>query len=235
MVRRSSSPRRTLSSSAAHSTSSSRDSGNSRPFGVPSTAWPERPTRCRKRRDRARRAELADQIDIADVDAEFERGGGDQRLAARRASAAARRRGAVPWRGCRDAPRPAPRRAARESARVDALGHAARVDEDQRRAMLLRSARPAGRRSAPTPRPTSPLRAAKPAARARDRARGDGRYRRWRSRARPKCSRHEKLRDILDRLLRRREADALQRRRTAPPAARATSARCAPRLLGASA
>ena len=45
---RSSSPRRTLSSSAAHSTRSSRDSGNSRPFGVPPTAWPERPTRCRK-------------------------------------------------------------------------------------------------------------------------------------------------------------------------------------------
>ena len=37
-----------LSRRAAHSTSSSRDSGNSRPLGVPSTAWPERPTRCRK-------------------------------------------------------------------------------------------------------------------------------------------------------------------------------------------
>ena len=37
-LRRSSSPRATLSSSAAHSTSSSRDSGNSRPFGVPPTA-----------------------------------------------------------------------------------------------------------------------------------------------------------------------------------------------------
>ena len=34
--------------SAAHSTSSSRESGNSRPLGMPSTAWPERPTRCRK-------------------------------------------------------------------------------------------------------------------------------------------------------------------------------------------
>ena len=45
---RSSSPRPTLSISAAHSTSSSRDSGNSRPLGVPSTACPERPTRCRK-------------------------------------------------------------------------------------------------------------------------------------------------------------------------------------------
>ena len=31
-------------------------------------------------RDRARRAELADQIDVADVDAELERGGRDQRL-----------------------------------------------------------------------------------------------------------------------------------------------------------
>ena len=32
-----------------------------------------------QRRDRARRAELADQVDAADVDAELERGGGDQR------------------------------------------------------------------------------------------------------------------------------------------------------------
>ena len=31
-------------------------------------------------RDRARRAELADQVDVADVDAELERGGRDQRL-----------------------------------------------------------------------------------------------------------------------------------------------------------
>ena len=30
--------------------------------------------------DRARRAELADEVDVADVDAELERGGGDQRL-----------------------------------------------------------------------------------------------------------------------------------------------------------
>jgi hypothetical protein len=36
------------SSSAAHSTSSSRDCGNSRAFGTPPTAWPERPARCRK-------------------------------------------------------------------------------------------------------------------------------------------------------------------------------------------
>ena len=34
--------------SAVHSTRSSRDSGNSRPLGVPPTECPERPTRCRK-------------------------------------------------------------------------------------------------------------------------------------------------------------------------------------------
>ena len=33
-------------SSAAHSTRSSRDTGNTRPFGVPAIVWPERPTRC---------------------------------------------------------------------------------------------------------------------------------------------------------------------------------------------
>ena len=33
-----------------------------------------------ERGDRARRAELADQVDVADVDAELERRGGDQRL-----------------------------------------------------------------------------------------------------------------------------------------------------------
>ncbi len=46
MRSRSSSPRRTASSSAAHSTRSSRESGNRRPLGSPPTAWPERPTRC---------------------------------------------------------------------------------------------------------------------------------------------------------------------------------------------
>ena len=67
---------------------------------------PERPTRCRKAGDRARRAELADQIDLADVDAELQRGGRHQRLQLRRASAAVRRRAAAPWRGCRGARSP---------------------------------------------------------------------------------------------------------------------------------
>ena len=38
------------------------------------------PTRCRNADDRARRAELADEVDLADVDAELERGGRHQRL-----------------------------------------------------------------------------------------------------------------------------------------------------------
>ena len=42
-------------------------------------AWPARPTRCRNV-NQPRRAELADQVDVADVDAELERTGGDQRL-----------------------------------------------------------------------------------------------------------------------------------------------------------
>ena len=38
--------RRTARVRAAHSASSSRVRGNSRPLGVPPTEWPERPTRC---------------------------------------------------------------------------------------------------------------------------------------------------------------------------------------------
>ena len=68
------------SSSAAHSTSSSRESGNSRPLGVPPTAWPGAADALQEAGDRARRAELADEVDVADVDAELERGGRDQRL-----------------------------------------------------------------------------------------------------------------------------------------------------------
>ena len=63
-----------------HSTSSSRDSGNSRPFDVPPTAWPDAADALQERVDRARRAQLAHQIDIADVDAQLERCGRDQQL-----------------------------------------------------------------------------------------------------------------------------------------------------------
>ena len=80
IVSASSSPRRTLSSSAAHSTSSSRESGNSRPFGVPFDRVARAADALQEAGDRARRAELADQIDVADIDAELQRGGGDQHL-----------------------------------------------------------------------------------------------------------------------------------------------------------
>ena len=85
-------------------------------------------------RDRARRADLADEIDVADVDAEFERGGRDQRLQLAalqplfggepellRHAAVMRGDGVFA-------------ETIAELAR-DALGHAPRVDEDQRRAM----------------------------------------------------------------------------------------------------
>jgi hypothetical protein len=71
---------RTLSSSAAHSTSSSRDSGKSRPLGVPPTAVAGAADALQEAGDRARRADLADEVDLADIDAELERGGRDQRL-----------------------------------------------------------------------------------------------------------------------------------------------------------
>ncbi len=61
------------SSSAVHSTSSSRDRGKSRPFEVPPTAWPSAADALQERIDRSRRAELAHQVDIADIDAELQR------------------------------------------------------------------------------------------------------------------------------------------------------------------
>ena len=127
-------------------------------------------------RDRARRAELAHQVDLADVDAELERGGGDQRaqLAALQAllgvEARLLRHAAVVRGDVLLA------EALGQMAR-HALGLAARVDEHQRRAVLAHELARAGRRPASTPRPTSPPRAARPGSRAADRARARGRRR----------------------------------------------------------
>ena len=136
IVRRSSSPRRTLSSRAAHSTRSSRESGNRRPLGVPPTAWPERPTRCRKRGDRAGRAELADQVHVADIDAELERGGRDQGLQFAVLQPLLGReplllRHAAVMGGDRVLAEPLRQLAG------DALRHASRIDEHQRGAVLF--------------------------------------------------------------------------------------------------
>ena len=65
-------------SSAAHSTSSSRDVGYSRPVGRagPGVVGPAHPLQ--ERGEAARRADLAHQLDRADVDAQLQRRGGDQ-------------------------------------------------------------------------------------------------------------------------------------------------------------
>ena len=95
--------------------------------------------------DRARRAELADQIDVADIDAELERGGGDQRLQLAvlqpllGVEPLLLRQAAV-MRG--DVVLAEPFGQLRGSTRSD---HAARVDEDQRGAVLPRSGPRAGR------------------------------------------------------------------------------------------
>ena len=99
-------------------------------------AWPERPTRCRKVGDRARRAELADEIHVADVDAEFERGGRDQRLQLAALEPLLGREPVL----LRHAAVMRRDRAFAQALRQfagDALGHAARVDEHQRRALRL--------------------------------------------------------------------------------------------------
>ena len=110
-------------------------------------------------RDRARRSELAHEVDVADVDAELERGGGDEDLELAvlqpllglepqlLGHAAVMRHHAIGAEELGQMPR-------------RALGHPARVDEDERRAVVLRELPRAARRPAPRPRATSPLRAA---------------------------------------------------------------------------
>ncbi len=63
---------------AAHSTSSSRVVAKKRPFGDGSTPVPGAAYALQSDGDGSRRADLADEVDVADVDAEFERGGGDE-------------------------------------------------------------------------------------------------------------------------------------------------------------
>jgi hypothetical protein len=74
----SSSPAADRRSSAAHSTRSSREVGKTRPFGVPRSCA-RIADALQERRDAVRRSDLADEIDVADVDAELERRGGDER------------------------------------------------------------------------------------------------------------------------------------------------------------
>ncbi len=66
--------------------------------------------------DGARAGHLHHQVDVADVDAQLERGGRDQRGEPARPSGAARRPGGAPWTGCRGGRRRAPRPGARPGA-----------------------------------------------------------------------------------------------------------------------
>ena len=155
MTSASSSPRRTQSSSAAHSTRSSRDCGNRRALGHAADLVARAADALQQRGDRARRTELADQVDVADVDAQFQRRGRDQHLqfAALEPLLGVQPqflRQAAVVRGDRVLAQPFG-----EVAR-DALGHAPRVDEDQRGAMRLDQFGEARRRPAPTARSTSP-------------------------------------------------------------------------------
>ncbi len=133
----SSSPARILRMSAACSIRSSRVVAKKRPLGMAPRQWPARPTRCMATATARVVRDLADEIDVADVDAELERCGGDEDLdlavlqallgvEAERAGERAVVRGDV--------------------LRAEALGEgegylldeAACVDEDQRGAMVLR-------------------------------------------------------------------------------------------------
>ncbi len=80
ITRQSSSPRLALSINAAHSTRSSRDSGNRRPLGVPFDGMARAADPLQQGGDGPRRTQLADEVDLADVDAQFQRGGSHQRL-----------------------------------------------------------------------------------------------------------------------------------------------------------
>ena len=136
MVSRSSSPRRTLSSNAAHSTRSSRDSGNSRPFGSAADGVAGAADALQEAGDRARRAELADQVDVADIDAEFQRRRRHQRL---QLAALQPLLGGQPLFLRHAAVMRGDRRLAQAVGQLagDAFGHAAGVDEHQRGAMRL--------------------------------------------------------------------------------------------------
>ena len=66
-------PARMARTSAAHSISSSRVVAKMRPFGLAPHPVPGTADALQRHRDRARRADLADQIHRPDIDAQFER------------------------------------------------------------------------------------------------------------------------------------------------------------------
>ena len=127
--------RRIDARSAAPSTSSSSVSGKSRPFGIFRSACPARPTRCRNVAIERVAPTWIDEVHVADVDAELERGRRDERAQLARLQALL----GVEAPRLREAAVVARDRVLAEEARElrrDALGHLARVDEDERRPVL---------------------------------------------------------------------------------------------------
>ena len=80
ICRVSSSPRRTQSSRAAHSIRSSRVVANKTALGGAADLVPGATDPLQKSRNRARRGDLADQVDVANVDPQLQRRRGDQHL-----------------------------------------------------------------------------------------------------------------------------------------------------------
>ena len=145
------SARRAARTSAAHSTSWSRVSGNSRPLGVRPQRVARPPDALQARRDRARRSDQARQLDRADVDAQLERRGRDHDAQVAflqpplgAVAALARQAAVVGGDGL----------GAQPLAQVQrhALDQPARVDEHQRRPVLARQRRRCDRRARPTAR-----------------------------------------------------------------------------------
>ena len=228
----SSSPRRTARSSAAHSIRSSRDVGKDAALRQSVDRVPGTADALQERRDAVWRPNLADEVDVPDVDAELERGRGHERAQLTGLQARTRRRAASPSTGCRDAPSTASSPSRSLRCRAEPLRHAPRIDEDQRRPMRLDQRREPvvifvpdfvrhhrferGARGSRSPRSMS----------RRCPVVDNGAWRLAR-RSPTRISR-----DLVDRLLRRRQSDAKERLlRNAAARRSSDSARCAPRRV----
>ncbi len=145
------SPRRIASTRAAHSTSSSQVVGKRRPFGMAAAPVAGASDALKRHGNRSRRSDLAHQVDRADVDAQFEGGGGDEhpqiaRLEARFGVEARLPGQAAVMRG-HDA-----RAQSLRQVVAQPLRQPSGVDEDEGRTMLADERRDAARRSPPTAR-----------------------------------------------------------------------------------
>ena len=230
---RSSSPWRIARTSAAHSSSSSRVVAKMRPLGIAPRQWPARPMRCKRHGNRARRADLADQIHVCRYRFPVPAKPSPPARAFRRpsafASAASRSlRDRLPW--CA-ATASLPERS-RQMMR-HALGQPPRVHENQRRAVLLHQLRDAVVNFVPHFVRGDRAQFARRALPRRDPVRGAARLPRSPA---PAGRFRQELRDQFDRLLRGGKADAHRRRARCSASSRSSeSARCAPRLSSATA